>query len=693
MAAHESLFRPGIPQFEKITIESMIPALEGRLLSCNSRFQTLEDKIATGRQLTWHEIFDPIDEIDIELLAVWGPILHLFGVQNSPELRKVYEHCQPKIVEFGLRMSQSRLVYKAVLGLSESAEYSQILNSAQRRIVDLRLLDAKLSGIGLEGAKKDRFNEVSQKLASISMNFSNHVLDSTKAWSMDLRDLKDVAQLPQRVLEMASSEFNKFHNSHESSAEKGPWRFTLDGPSYLAFMDYSPVRSLKESMYRARLTIASEGSWDNSGLILEILNLRAEKAKLLGFESFAEMSLASKMAAKIENVGTLLEDLRSASYTHGMKEHQDLIAFAKGHGADYDIQEWDVPYWSRIMKEETYHFNEDELRPYFPMPKVLTGLFSLVSRIFAIEVKSADQEAAVWDKDVHFFKIFDKRSSKHIASFFLDPYSRPQNKRGGAWMADCVTRHVKDGVPSIPVAYLICNGTNPVGQKPSLMSFNEVLTLFHEFGHGLQHMLTEVDYFGVSGINGVEWDAVELASQFMENWLYDTRTLKELSGHYETHEPMPVEFIHKIKSAKNFRSATAMLRQIQFAMIDMALHHGFDPNKDSLLEVQARMARLSSAFPPRPESRFLCSFSHIFSGGYSAGYYSYKWAEVLSADAFGAFEEVGLENESKIQEVGLRYRSTVLGKGGSEHPMKVFNDFRGRGPQTTALLMHNGLAL
>ena len=455
-------------------------------------------------------------------------------------------------------------------------------------------------------------------------------------------------------------------------------------------MRFCTNRDLREKVYTAFVTRSSAGKFDNSEKIVEILKLRQEKAALLGYKSFAELSIASKMAGDVAEVDQLLKDLRESSYPQAEKELNELKEFAKSKGFSGDFKNWDTSFYSDKLKQELYSYSEEDVRPYFPMPKVLDGLFNLVSKIFKITVKENQDNAPVWNKDVKFYDIFDDKEQK-IASFYLDPYSRPADKRGGAWMDTCIDRGLHENQILLPVAYLICNSTPPVGDKPSLMSFREVETLFHEFGHGLQHMLTKVDHLDAAGINGVEWDAVELPSQFMENWCYHKPTLMSLTSHVETGETLPDDLFEKIKSSKNFQSALMMVRQLHFGMIDIELHHRFNPETDNFIERNKEIAKAASPVPVMDFDRFLCSFSHIFAGGYSAGYYSYKWAEVLSADAFAKFEEAGLDDEKKIEEAGLEFRDTVLALGGGQHPMDVFKTFRGRAPSPDALLRHSGL--
>ncbi|CAD6248807.1 unnamed protein product [Miscanthus lutarioriparius] len=455
-------------------------------------------------------------------------------------------------------------------------------------------------------------------------------------------------------------------------------------------------QSARKKVYRAYLTRASSGELDNTNIISQILKLRLEKAKLLGYKNYAEVSMAQKMAT-VERVEELLEKLRAASWGHAVKDMEDLKIFAKDSGSPEanDLTHWDLTFWSERLRESKYDINEEELRPYFALPKVMDGLFTLAHKLFGVTVEPADGLAPVWHSDVKFYCVKDSSNSP-VAYFYFDPYSRPSEKRGGAWMNVVFSRSrvlARNGLAArLPVAHMVCNQTPPVGEKPSLMTFREVETVFHEFGHALQHMLTKQDEGFVAGIRGVEWDAVELPSQFMENWCYHKNTLLSIAKHYETGETLPEEIYAKLVAAKNFRAGTFSLRQIRFASVDMELHTTYDPNGSlSIYDVDRRVAERTQVLAPLPEDRFLCSFSHIFAGGYAAGYYSYKWAEVLSADAFSAFEDAGLDNEKAIEETGRRFRDTVLALGGGKSPLEVFVSFRGREPSPEPLLRHNGL--
>jgi oligopeptidase A len=457
-------------------------------------------------------------------------------------------------------------------------------------------------------------------------------------------------------------------------------------------MEHCRNRELRERMLRAYVTRASHGPHDNSEIIRRILQLRLERAKLLGYAHHADVSLAEKMAPSVAAVEEMFETLRTAAWASAERDMRELTEFAAQAGFTDELLHWDVGFWAERLREQRFEFTDEQLRPYFPLERVLHGLFGVAERVFGISVEPADGEAPVWHPDVRFFKVFDAESGVQLASFYLDPYSRPENKRGGAWMNDCLVRRRSDEGLQLPVAHLVCNSTPPVGKNPSLMTFREVETLFHEFGHGLQHMLTTVDDADAAGINGIEWDAVELPSQFMENWCYHRPTLLGMTAHYETGEPLPGELFEKIKAARTFRAGTGLLRQLQLGMTDIELHTTFDPHGDETpFDVQQRIWAKTSLLPMLPENRFLCGFTHIFAGGYSAGYYSYKWAEVLSADAFAAFEEAGLDDEAAIRETGRRFRDTVLSAGGGRHPMEVFKDFRGREPDPAALLRQFGL--
>ncbi|OWY66698.1 peptidase M3 [cyanobacterium TDX16] len=691
----------GLPPFADIQPEHVVPAMRQLLAELESELANLEANVTP----TWSGLVESIDRLSERLRWSWGIVGHLMGVKNSPELRTAYETVQPQVVEFHNQFSQSQPLYKAFKELRASQTWNTLTN-AQKRIVEAAIRDAELSGVGLTGEQRDRFNAIQLELAELTTKFSNNVLDATKAFSLTLTSPDEVEGLPPSWLSLAA-QAARAAGKEKATPENGPWRVTLDFPSYLPFMQHGKRRDLREKLYRAFISRASSGDLDNTPLIEKILQLRREKANLLGFTSYAELSLASKMAPSVDAVEALSEELRRASYDAAKQDLEDLKTFAASKGAPEgsNLQHWDIAFWAERQREEKFAFSVEELRPYFPLPQVLNGLFALVNKLFGVTVTAADGQAPVWHEDVRYFQIADETGEAEdevqaggIAYFYLDPYSRPAEKRGGAWMDDCIGRAkmtTYEGTVATrkPVAYLVCNQTPPIDGKPSLMTFNEVETLFHEFGHGLQHMLTKVDDAGASGINNVEWDAVELPSQFMENWCYHRETLMGMAKHYETGETLPEHYYQKLIAARNYMSGSAMLRQLHFGLVDLELHHRYQPGgAETASDVRQRIAKTTTVLPPLPEDAFLCSFGHIFAGGYAAGYYSYKWAEVLSADAFGAFEEAGLDNLQALTETGKRFRDTVLALGGSQHPMDVFKSFRGREPSTEPLLRHSGLA-
>ena len=681
----------GLPPFDQIKVEHVELAMTELLQTLDQQLTDLEQTLTPS----WEGLVEPLEALEEQLSWTWSIVGHLMGVQNSPELRAAHEAIQPKVVEFLNQFNQSRPVYDTFKALRDSDSWGT-LSPAQHRIIATAIQGAELSGVGLTSEKRDRFNEIQMELANLSTQFSNNTLDATKDFEMELTEKEEVTGLPDSTLSLAAQTAREKGNE-QATPEQGPWLFTLDFPSFGPFLKYSQRRDLREKIYRAYISRASSGEYDNRPLLERILALRQEKASILGYKSYAEVSLASKMAENVESVEVLLENLRDNSYDTAQAEYDELNAYAKAKlGDDFKpLMHWDISYWSERLREEKYELSDEALRPYFSLPKVLEGLFALVNRLFGVTVTPDDGNVSTWHPDVQYFKVSDQDGAPK-AYFFLDPYSRPSEKRGGAWMDDCLSRAVKhEGgrtTTQLPIAYLICNQTPPVDDKPSLMTFREVETLFHEFGHGLQHMLTDVDFAGAAGINNVEWDAVELPSQFMENWCYDRKTLFGMAVHYETGEPLPEEYYQKLLAARTFMSGSGMLRQLHFALVDLELHHRYEAKQgESIDDVRHRIAAKTTILKPLPEDAFLCAFGHIFAGGYAAGYYSYKWAEVLSADAFAAFEEVGLENEAAIQDTGRRFRETVLGLGGSLHPMEVFKAFRDREPQTEALLRHSGL--
>ena len=680
------LVTEGLPRYDEILPEHVVPGVKQVLADAEKRVAALEQNLTP----TWEGLLVPLEENGLPFSYSWGPVGHLMGVKNSDDLRRAHEAVLQDVVAYGLRVQQSRPIYEGLVAIREGEEWAK-LDEAQQRCVELKIRAAEHAGVGLTGQAKERFNEIAKTLSQISTDFSNHVLDATKAYELIIHDKKDAEGWPNSLRQVAAQSYRQANEGSDATAEDGPWRITLDFPSFFPFMQHHRVRAHREQVYKAYIQRASSGELDNSALIARTLKLRLEQAALLGFETYADWSLDAKMAPDVTAVGRVIGELQAAAQAHSERDFEALQALAKANGENEPVMHWDVSFWSERLREQKFDYTDDQLRPYFPLPKVLDGMFALAERLFEIEIVRAEGEAAhKWHKDVQFFNVL--RDSERVASFYLDPYSRPAEKRGGAWMDDCLGRQWLNGALRLPVVHLVCNGTPPVGDTPSLMSFSEVETLFHEFGHGLQGMLTTVDYVAVAGLSGVEWDAVEIASQFMENWCYHKPTLIGMTAHVETGNPLPDDLFEKIAAARTFQAGSLMMRQLSFGKIDMLLHSAYDPEgEETAFEVERRVIEEMVVLPPLPESRFLCSFSHIFAGGYAAGYYSYKWSEVLSADAFGAFEEAGLDDEAAVKATGRRFRDTILALGGGKHPMEVYRAFRGREPSTEALLRHNGL--
>ncbi len=668
-----------LPQFSKIKPEHIKPAVEQAIANCKT---TIAEILANNTQFTWANLVAPIDEVDDVLGKLWSPISHMNSVVNSDELRDAYESCLPLLSEYGTFVGQHAGLFAAYQQLSESDEF-KALNQAQQKVITNALRDFKLSGIALNDNDKKRYGEIATRLSELSSTFGNNILDATHAFSVNITDESELSGLPDSAKEAAKA--------LAESQEKSGWLFTLDIPSYLPVMTYCDNQALREKMYRAYVTRASEigpngGEYDNSPIMTELLALRHELANLLGFDSFAEKSLATKMANNIDEVVGFLENLAVKSKAQGEQDLAEVTAFAADKFQQDNLQAWDLPYFGEKLKQERYAISDEELRPYFPESKVVAGLFEVVHRLFGLNI-SERQDVDTWHKDVKFFDVFDKNQQLR-GSFYFDLYARP-HKRGGAWMDDCVgRRELANGDIQYPVAYLTCNFNGPVGDKPALFTHDEVVTLFHEFGHGIHHMLTQINAAGVSGINGVPWDAVELPSQFLENWCWQPEALAFISGHYQTGESLPQDMLDKMLAAKNFQSAMQMIRQLEFSLFDFKMHAQYSPEKGDEIQQVLNQVRDDYAVIKAPEfNRFQHSFGHIFGGGYAAGYYSYKWAEVLSADAFSRFEEEGIFN----QDVGHDFLTNVLEMGGSKEPSELFKAFRGREPEIDALLRHCGI--
>ncbi|XP_057492805.1 organellar oligopeptidase A, chloroplastic/mitochondrial-like [Actinidia eriantha] len=678
------------PPFDSIDANHVRPGIRALLKKLESELVELERTV----EPTWPKLVEPLEKITDRLTVVWGAVNHLKSVKDSPELRSAIEEVQPEKVEFELKLGQSKPLYNAFKHIKEFSDWERLSN-ARKRIVESQIKEAILNGVSLEDDKRDQFNKIQQELERLSQKFEENVLDATKKFEKLIIDKKEIEGLPATALGLAAQ--TAVSKGHENAtAENGPWVITLDGPSFMSVMQHAQNRALREEVYRAYVSRASSGDLDNTAIVDQILKLKLEKAKLLGYSNYAEVSMATKMAT-VDKATELLEKLRSASWDAAVQDMEDLKQFCQTQGAPEanDLSHWDVNFWSERLRESKYEINEEELRPYFSLPKVMDGLFNLAKILFGIVTEPADGLAPVWNKDVKFYCVKDS-SGNPIAYFYFDPFSRPSEKRGGAWMDEVVSRSrvfSPDGTsPRLPVAHMVCNQMPPVGDKPSLMTFREVETVFHEFGHALQHMLTKQDEGLVAGIRGIEWDAVELPSQFMENWCYHRDTLMSIAKHYETGESLPEDIYRKLLAARTFRAGSLSLRQLRFACVDLELHSKYVPGgPESIYDVDQRVSKKTQLIPPLQEDRFLCSFSHIFAGGYAAGYYSYKWAEVLSADAFSAFEDAGLNDEKAVKETGHRFRETILALGGGKAPLEVFVEFRGREPSPEALLRHNGL--
>lgn len=669
-----------LPPFSQIKPEHVKPAVEQVIAECRAKIeQVLQDNTTPS----WDNVVAPIEEVDDRLSRIWSPVSHMNSVVNSDELREAYESCLPLLSEYGTWVGQHKGLFEAYKAIKADASY-QALTQAQKKTITDSLRDFELSGIGLPADEQHRYGEISKRMSELSSKFSNNVLDATMGWAKHVADEKELAGMPESALAAAKAA--------AEAKELDGYLLTLDIPSYLPVMTYCDNQELRKELYEAYVTRASDrgpkaGEWDNSEIINEQLKLRHEVARMLGFNTYSEKSLATKMAESSAQVLGFLNDLATKAKPQGEREVEELRQFANSEFGVEELFLWDIAYYSEKQKQHLFQISDEELRPYFPEQKAVSGLFEVLKRVFGMTVQEREG-VDTWHESVRFFDIFDADNTLR-GSFYLDLYAR-EHKRGGAWMDDCRGRRVTlSGELQTPVAYLTCNFNRPVGDKPALFTHDEVVTLFHEFGHGIHHMLTQVEIGAVSGINGVPWDAVELPSQFLENWCWEEEALAFISGHFETGEPLPKEMLDKMLAAKNFQSAMFILRQLEFGLFDFTLHTEFDPEVgprvlETLAEVKGKVAVL----PSLEWNRFSHSFSHIFAGGYSAGYYSYLWAEVLSSDAFSRFEEDGIFNT----ETGKSFLNHILEMGGSEEPMELFKRFRGREPQIDALLRHSGIS-
>ncbi|MDH4407188.1 MAG: M3 family metallopeptidase [Candidatus Methylopumilus sp.] len=669
------LFRDSLPLFDQIKPSHISPAIEGILKEANSLIHSLK---VMGGSISWENFVEPIEMVSEKISRAWGQIEHLNAVVNSDDLRKAYNDNLIKLTEFYTNLSQDEALYKKYQSLKDG-EIFESLTPSQKRIIDNVLREFKLGGAELNELEKARFKVIQEKLAKLSTQFEENILDATNEFSIFVGDADDLQGIPEENIKKAQSD--------AIEDKKEGYKFTLHFPSYLPVMQYAEDRNLREKLYRGYATRASElasPKFDNTKLIDEILALRYESAKLLGFNHFTEMSLVTKMAKSNEEVVSFLMDLANKAKPFALKDMEELSAFSKTLGIE-KLEAWDIAYVSEKLRQAKYSFSENEVKQYFPEHRVLKGLFKVVETIFKLKIIKTD--APTWHKDVSFYSIKND-GDELVGQFYFDLYAR-NHKRGGAWMDEAISRYKNSFESSHPVAFLTCNFSSPSENKPALFSHDDVITLFHEFGHGLHHMLTKVDEYSISGIKGVEWDAVELPSQFMENFCWEWDVVKHMTEHVDNKSPLPEALFKKMIEAKNFQSGMQTLRQIEFSLFDIRLHTQYnDQNKINSLKLLETIRDEIAVVRPPAWNRFPNSFSHIFAGGYAAGYYSYKWAEVLASDAFSLFEEEGILSSN----AGQKFQEEVLSKGGSRPAMESFVAFRGRAPSVDALLRHSGMA-
>lgn len=669
-----------LPLFQQIKPEHALPALEQVIQENREKLE----KLLTQENYTWDNLMAPMQSMGIVLSDLWSPIGHLNAVTNTPEWRDAYNSCLPGLTAYSTEMGQNKKLYEAVLFIKNNS-YDQ-LDSVQQKIIDDELRDFKLAGVALEGDAKKRYAEIQNKLSELTTKFEENILDATQHWFFHTEDLNQLAGLPEHII--------AFAKATAEQKQLAGYVLTLDVPCYIAVMKYADNSELRENFYTAFSTRASDQGpdakkFDNSDVMVEILQLREERSKLLGFDNYAEYSLVPKMAESVQQVLDFLVDLADKSKKFAENDLESLKQFAKTKLNLENLHAWDVGYIAEKLQQEKYAISDELLRPYFPEDKVFAGMFEVINKIYGMQVKEIKKFES-WHEQVRFFEIYDEENNLR-GKFYADLYARPQ-KRGGAWMDDCRGRYIKpNGEINIPVAYLTCNFTQAVNGQPALLTHDEVITLFHEFGHGLHHMLTQIDYVNASGINGVAWDAVELPSQFMENFCWQRESVNLFASHYETGEVLPEDLFNKMLAAKNFQSGAAMLRQLEFSLFDFILHSQAAPsNPQEIQAVLDQVREKIAVIIPPSFNRFQHSFSHIFAGGYAAGYYSYKWAEVLSSDVFAKFEEQ--ESGVLSREIGEKFLTEILDKGSSKDAMELFVNFRGREPKVDALLTHSGLA-
>ena len=668
-----------LPAFSQIQPQHIKPAIE-QLISQN---RSAISELTALPSHDWDNLIKPLELMNDRLDRAWSPVRHLNSVKSSPELRDAYNDCLPLLSEYSTEISQNHALYAGYRDIRSSADFTKLSPAQQKTITDA-LLHFRLGGVELEGNDRDRYQQLQKDLSELQSKFENNLLDSTQAWQYLTQDKSELKGLPDYALAML--------RQLAEQKDLAGYRVTLDMPCYLAVMTYADNRKLRKLIYEAYVTRASDQGitdkiWDNAANMQQIVAKRQEKAKMLGFSNYTEYSLQTKMAESVEQVVEFLNDLAKRSRATAVEEVNERQAYAESLGFVGELEAWDYPYYSEKLKQQRYQISDEDLKPYFADLNVISGLFEIVTQLYKVQISRVETEVDRWDEAVGFYQIADQQGEV-IGRFFLDLYAR-ENKRGGAWMDECINRYCIDGKTQIPVAYLTCNLTPPIGDEAALFTHDEVLTLFHEFGHGLHHMLTRIDVPEVAGINGVEWDAVELPSQFMENFCWEREALSLFARHYQSNTPLPDVLYERMIAARNFQSALQMLRQIEFALFDIRLHQCAEISSAAQIQsILDQVRREVSVVATPPVNRFQNGFSHIFAGGYAAGYYSYKWAEVLSADAFAAFEEEGVFNP----ETGQRFLQCVLEQGGSRPAMESFCCFRGREPEIDALLRHSGIS-
>lgn len=679
MMSNPLLASSDLPAYALIKPEHAEAAIEQLLTENRAEIERL---LTANSVYGWDNLIQPLEELEDRLNKAWSPISHLHSVLDSEALRAAYNRCLPKLSAYSTELGQHEGLYQAYRQIAASAEYAR-LDAAQRRVIDNALRDFRLSGITLRPEQRVRYKDIQQELTQLSARFAENVLDATQAWTKHLTDETRLAGLPESALALA----------RQTAQQRGldGWLLTLELPSYLPVLNYADDRDLRREMYSAYCTRASDqgpnaGRWDNGPVMERILALRHELAQLLAFRDYTEYSLATKMADSPEHVLAFLVDLTKRARPQARRELEELQTFAHDQSGIDCLEAWDITYCSERLRQHRYELSQEELRPYFPISRILPGLFAIAEKLFGITIQSLEN-IEVWHPGVQVYEISDVRGMPH-GRFYLDLYARP-HKRGGAWMDGCLARRRLGDRIRMPAAYLVCNFTPPVGDDPALLTHGEVVTLFHEFGHGLHHLLSKVDYLPVTGIHGVEWDAVELPSQFLENWCWSREALALLAGHYRTGEPLPEALYQRMLAAKHFQAGILMVRQLEFSLFDFRLHRDYDPAYGAhISEILNEVRRQVAVIIPPDWNRFPNAFTHIFSGGYAAGYYSYKWAEVLSADAFSAFEETGIFDPA----TGARFRENILEVGGSRPALDSFMAFRGRKPHIEPLLRLSGIA-